>query len=212
MVASIYGEPCLFVLHVWCKRADNTWVFCYRVNGQLALHNHEVMYRKAVQYSTKGQDNKLAQGDAQGSIDDEASSPGSSTENPGEASDTGPADGILAEVGNAIGLGGTGSALGAIRRRSARTTSGSDVGEVLTKPRMGLARMFSPHNETQTAPVSRLPRHKSAMLKGMHNVWVTPQNSTQQRLGFPPSIFATKTDPKDVTFSGIMFGKLALLT
>jgi len=170
----------------------------YRVNGQLALSNSQVMYRKAVQYTTKGQQNKLSSGK-----DPESASNSAESADPEDSSLI---EGVIQDVG---------SKLGALRRRDGSLSPRQDIGPVFTKPRMGLARALPQHyNETQasepnqTASTSRMSQHRSASAKGQHNVWVTPQNTTQERLGFPHlTNFATKTDPKDVTFNGIMFGK-----
>lgn len=156
------------------------------------------MYRKAVQYTTKGQQNKIQSGKDPESAGQKA-----------ESAD--PEDSSLIESV----IGNVGSQLGALRRRDGSLSPQHDIGPVRTKPRMGLARALPQYrNETQssepqqTASTSRMSQHRSATLKGSHNVWVTPQNTTRERLaGMHLTNFATKTDPKDVTFNGIMFGE-----
>lgn len=185
------------------KRAPLTISFRFnRVNGQLALSNSQVMYRKAVQYSTKGQQNKL-----QGGRDPESAGNSAETADP---EDTSLLEGVIQNVG---------SQLGSLKRRDGSLSTEQDIGMVHTRPRMGLARALpQSHNETQSTPEShqtasmaRMSQHRSATLKGSHGVWVTPQNTTRDRFNFPLANFATKTDPNDVTFNGIMFGKSASL-
>lgn len=159
------------------------------------------MYRKAVQYTQKGQQNKVASGK-------DPESAGKSAES-ADPEDSSLIEGVIQEVG---------SKLGALRRRDGSLFPRQDIGPVYTKPRMGIARALPQHHNgtessepEQTASMSRMSQHRSASGRGQHNVWVTPQNTTQDHLGFPHlTNFATKTDPKDVTFNGIMFGELFL--
>lgn len=161
------------------------------MNGQLALSNSQVMYRKAVQYSTKGQKNKLQNGK-----DPESAGNSAETADP---EDTSLLEGVIQNLGGQ---------LGSLRKRDGSLSPREFIGKVLTKSRMGLARSLpQAHNETESASMSRMSQHRSATMKNSHNVWVTPQNSTRDRFNFPLANFATKTDPQDVTFNGIMFGK-----
>ena len=155
------------------------------------------MYRKAVQYSTKGQQNKLQNGK-----DPESAGNSAETADP---EDTSLLEGV---VGNVAGQ------LGSLRKRDGSLSPRQDIGKVLTKSRIGLARSLPQqqhHNETEstnsTSSSSGTSQQRSASVKNTHNVWVTPQNSTQSKFDFPLANFATKTNPQDVTFNGIMFGE-----
>lgn len=184
--------------------------FLIRINGELVLQNSQVVYRN--KSSAKKEQKKVKQGYHNDNADENndasivtTSSAGDSAVPTSAIADGGLLGGLLGAV--------AGSELGALRQRDLVPNNNRDIGSVLTGSRIGLAKVSRPAAQSDaslsvptSSTKSGFTRHQLAQMKGLRDVWVTPQDEAQQRLGFPATRFAA-AQSSSVSFLGMMFGE-----
>lgn len=203
-----------------------------RVNGDLVLHSHEVMYRNAVASTSSDTakdpdaidyltsqalpaataivDSAADYDDGSHMVDDEAA----------------PEEGLLGQVADGL-LSDVTQIGGVIKRRWMKQ---DDIGPVQTRPRIGLVKLFSQpqvstaaKNDTlatmsttaaaipSTLPANttslRDPQASASKSHQMEQIWITPPNAAHK---YFPALgnYAAKTNSRPTTFMGMMFGAL----
>lgn len=210
---------------------SGAFIYCYdlyeidecssRVNGDLVLHSHEVMYRNAVASPSSTTSQNADEIDqltsaAVAAVTPVADSAADVDDGPTATAESSDVDeGLLGQV--ADGLLGDVTQLGGIVKRVITR----DIGPVQTRPRIGLVKLFRqpeasvvpPLNHTVTPPSSAAqalpstaPANSTAFISRPDQIWVTPVNAAHK---YYPSLgsYAAKTNTRPTTFMGMMFGK-----